>query len=315
MVPDEATLKLRVPASDAGLRLDVWLAKADRRFSRSRWQRLIRGNHVRVEGRTQTPHYLVRGGEVVSVRLPPAETAGALTPCPIPLDIVYEDADLIAVNKPPGLVVHPAPGHSDDTLVNAVLYHCPDLDFPGDALRPGIVHRLDKDTSGIILVAKNERSLYSLALQFRTRRIRKTYLALVRGVPSPAKGVIRAPIGRHPRDRKRMSTRSRRGRRAETCYTVLEDFHIAALLEIGLVTGRTHQIRVHLAWRGHPVLGDRQYGGRRVPETDIQAQRQMLHSFRIRFEHPKGGEMTLEAPVTGDMRQLLDRLRSLEGRG
>ena len=314
MAADEVRIRLRVPDSDAGLRLDVWLAKTDPRFSRSKWQRLIRGNRVRVQGRIRPPDYTVRGGEVVSVQLPPPEPAGELIPRAIPLDIVYEDADVIAVNKPPGLVVHPAPGHRDDTLVNALLYHCRDLDFPGDTLRPGIVHRLDKDTSGILLVAKKERSLNSLASQFRNRRIRKTYLALVRGVPAPAQDIIRAPIGRHPRDRKRMSTWSPRGREAENRYSVLEDYHVAALLELELITGRTHQIRVHLASRGHPVLGDRQYGGRQLPGTDIQVERQMLHAFRLQFEHPNGRVMTLEAPLPADMQELLTRLRRIRSR-
>jgi 23S rRNA pseudouridine1911/1915/1917 synthase len=241
----------------------------------------------------------------------------------IPLQILYEDADIVVINKPPGLVVHPAPGHATGTLVNALLHHCPDLSGIGAELRPGIVHRLDKDTSGTLVVAKNAVAVDHLATQFKNRTVIKDYLALIYGEMLTETGTVRMPIGRHPVDRKRMSTRSRKGREAETGWRVARRWHGCSLLELRLKTGRTHQIRVHCAAIGRPIVGDPVYGGRKaavgsgaVPARLSSARRQMLHAWRLEIVHPRSGEpMRFESPLPEDMQRLIAELddRSLEG--
>jgi 23S rRNA pseudouridine1911/1915/1917 synthase len=294
--------------SDTGVRLDVFLGARLAQVSRSQAAHLIWGGHVRVNGLPRKPGYRLRPGDVVAGRLPAPQPTGFL-PEPIPLQRLYEDADIVVIDKPAGLVVHPAPGHRSGTLVNALLYHCPDLTGIGTELRPGIVHRLDKDTTGTLVVAKTAAALEHLAVQFKRRTVRKDYLALVHGAMPASSGAVRLSIGRHPVDRKRMSTRSRKGREAETEWRVRQAFPGATLLELRLHTGRTHQIRVHCAAIGHPILGDPVYGRRR-PDDMSRLRRQMLHALRLELDHPRTGErMAFESPLPGDMREVIEALK------
>ena len=250
--------------------------------------------------------------------IPAPKPAGAL-PEDIPLRIVHEDPFLLVVDKPAGMVVHPAAGHSGGTLVNALLHHCRDLSGIGGVLRPGIVHRLDKETSGLLVVAKSDEAHRGLAGQFKRREVRKTYQAIVYGDPKTDGGRIEAPVGRHPTDRKRMSTQSRRGKGAATVWRVRERFGAFSLLEVEIETGRTHQIRVHLADIGHPVVGDRIYGGagrsRTVADPGVRARiraldRQALHARRLSFAHPVTGEaLQFTAPLPEELASLCASLR------
>lgn len=292
-----------IVAPDGAGRLDAFLAGARPEHSRARWQALIRDGAVSVNGRSVKPNHAVRPGDRIEWKVPEIQPAAA-QPQDLPLDILYEDADLIALNKPPGRVVHPAPGHDDGTLVNALLHHCADLAGVGGERRPGIVHRLDRDTSGVLVVAKNEAAMACLAAQFKDRKTRKEYLALVRGVPRPAGGTIRTLIGRSPTHRKKMSARVSRGREAVSHFETVEAFRDAALLRVRIETGRTHQIRVHLAHIGHPVLGDSVYG------RAGGAPRQMLHAHRLTLDHPRTGKsVTFEAPVPADMNLQIEERR------
>jgi len=273
---------------------------------------LMRAGAVRIAGAPCRPNTRVAAGDIAQIEIPEAAPA---TPAaePIALAVLYEDADIVVIDKQPGLVVHPAAGHPGGTLVNALLHHCADLRGVGGELRPGIVHRLDKDTSGVIVVAKHEQALAALAGQFKARQVDKVYVALVRGAPRLARGSIAVPIGRSRHDRKRMSTATARGRDAVTRYEVAERFGTVALLRVRIETGRTHQIRVHLAHIGHPVLGDAQYGGGRdaCPGLPVPAPRQMLHAAQLTLRHPVTDEpMTFVAPLPDDMQRLLDTLRA-----
>lgn len=290
----------------AGLRLDAWLSQAETGVSRAGWQRLIRRGAVEVDGEPRKPSYILAGSETVTYALPaPAPAAPAAEP--ISLEVLFEDGDLIVVNKPPGLVVHPAPGHDSGTLVNALLYHCRDLAGIGGELRPGIVHRLDRDTSGVIVAAKHDAAMLGLQRQFRNHKVRKEYLAVVRGHPDPASGRIETLIGRSQHDRKRMSASPARGRTAITHYETAECHPGAALLKVSIETGRTHQIRVHMAHIGHPVAGDRQYGGRRAGQAEGEPSRQLLHAHVLGFRHPVSDTpMELVAPMPDDMRRFLE---------
>ena len=299
-------------AAASGIRVDVFVAERLPGCSRSLAAQLITAERLKVNGQIRKPSYRLKVGDVVSGCLPAPQPCG-YQPEPIPLSILYEDADIIVVDKPAGLVVHPAPGHRSGTLVNALLYHCPDLTGIGAELRPGIVHRLDKDTSGTLVVAKTAAALDHLAGQFKRRTVRKEYLALVHGeMPQPS-GTVRLPIGRHPVDRKRMSTVSRKGREAETEWRVLRAVGGASLLEVGLRTGRTHQIRVHCAAIGHPILGDPVYGRGRGCERRGPG-RHMLHALRLELDHPRTGErMRFESPMPEDMRDVIEELEGLAG--
>lgn len=287
-------------ADRAGERLDVFVARRLPELTRSRVRRLVDDGLVTVGGRLARKAGLaLEGGERVLVKVPPPEPA-ALEPETIPLRVVHEDGDLLVIDKPAGLAVHPSPGHASHTLVNAVLAHCPDLSGIGGVGRPGIVHRLDKDTSGLIIVAKHDQAHLSLARQLKERRVEKTYLALVEGRVRPREGVIDAPIARHPRDRKKMAVVDR-GREARTRYRVLREVDGRSLLEVSPETGRTHQIRVHLAALGHPITGDQVYGparaaGGRRGARPGSLRRQFLHAQRLAFAHPATGErLELEA--------------------
>lgn len=299
----------QVASTEKGARLDAYLARVLPDQSRSRIARLIEGGHVTVDGRPSKPSLRLRGGEAVQVVVPPPAPADIPAEA-IPLDVLYEDGELIVLNKPSGLVVHPGAGRRTGTLVNALLHRCPDLAGIGDKVRPGIVHRLDRDTSGAMVAAKTERAHRSLAAQFKDRTVEKEYLAVVAGRMPKKAGIIEAAIGRHATERKKMTTRTRRGREAVTEYRVIAEGERASLLSVRILTGRTHQIRVHMAAMGHPVLGDAAYGGKSARPADIPLPRQMLHARRLALAHPVTGErLSFTAPVPADMRNLLERLR------
>jgi 23S rRNA pseudouridine1911/1915/1917 synthase len=306
----ERRIELQVDASK--VRLDKFLAGQLPELSRSAAQRLIASGRVTVDGELAKPSHKVRQGEEVVVLLPAEESQEPL-PETIPLDIVYEDQALLVVNKPAGMVVHPAPGHPGGTLVNAVLAYCPELATSEDD-RPGIVHRLDRDTSGLILVAKSEKARRALQRQFKERQVHKAYLALLNGHLQPAWGRIEAPVGRDPHHRQRMTVLAG-GREAVTEYHVLEQFaHQVGpaageytLVEAEPVTGRTHQIRVHFASIGHPVVGDGVYGKRK---TSLPISRQFLHARRLGFKHPSTGQrLELEASLPEELAAALELLR------
>jgi 23S rRNA pseudouridine1911/1915/1917 synthase len=308
----------------AGIRLDSLIAAEIEFCSRSFAATMIRKGCITVDGALKKPGYVVKRGETISGKLLPAEPQN-LKPEAIPLQILYEDAELLVVNKAPGMVVHPAAGHRAGTLTNALMHHCPNLAGISGCLRPGIVHRLDKDTSGALVVAKNSRSMQHLAAQFKTRQVRKQYMALIYGLPQKPSGTIDLPIGRHPQDRKKMSTNTRTPRPAKTRWWIRETFLGACLIEIDIHTGRTHQIRVHCLSMGHPVIGDPVYGNRGsknelkrdAPEVARAIQgidRQMLHAWRLRIRHPASGIMLrVEAPMPPDMAALIERLRGISG--
>jgi len=294
---------LALTADKSGERLDVFLARRCRELSRSQAQRLIDNGLVTLNGQPAKPSQPTVQGDHVLVQLMPAPELEAI-PEAIPLTIIYQDSDIIVVDKPAGLTVHPAPGHPRGTLVNALLALNPELANIGEKLRPGIVHRLDKDTSGLLVVAKNQRAHRSLTQQLKDREVQKTYLALVHGRPQPAQGVIEAPIGRHPRQRKRMAV-VEGGRAAQTRYRTREVIGPYALLEVEPVTGRTHQVRVHMASRGHPLVGDPVYG-RRSPHVE----RQFLHAWRLAFRLPGSQrDIELESPLPLDLREALQKIR------
>ena len=284
-----------------GVRLDKYVAERHH-LSRSRVQKLIAEGLVLVEGQPAKPGRRLESGELISVTLPPSPSA-RLEPEAIPLQIVYEDGEVVVVDKPPGLTVHPAPGHEGGTLVNALLAHCPDLAKLGQA-RPGIVHRLDKDTSGLLVVAKSERARLFLVEQLRRREFKKGYLALVRGHLSPIEGVIEGPVGRHPRNRKLMAV-TQRGKEARTRYQVKEYLKGHTMLEIETETGRTHQIRVHLSAIGYPVVGDSTYG---VKSPFLK--RQFLHAHRLGFKLPSGKWAQFTSDLPPDLREALKLIKS-----
>ncbi|MDK2888707.1 MAG: rRNA synthase [Thermoanaerobacter sp.] len=296
----------RVEEGNAGERLDVFLAKENPELSRSHIQKLITGQQVTVNGDPVRSSYRVKPGDEVVLRVPPPREL-EVVPENIPLDIYYEDADVVVVNKPRGMVVHPAEGNYSGTLVNALLFHCRDLSGVNGIMRPGIVHRLDKDTSGLIMVAKNDLAHLELARQLKERRVTRRYIALAHGNFAEDRGTVDAPIGRHPRDRQRMAVVNQGGRHAVTHYRVLERFGPYTLLELRLETGRTHQIRVHMAYLGHPLVGDLKYGPSR-PHFDLQGQ--FLHAATLGFQHPRKGEyMEFTAPLPGELQDILARLK------
>jgi 23S rRNA pseudouridine1911/1915/1917 synthase len=294
----------RLTADRSGERIDSFVARRVPEISRSYVKRLLDGGLITIDGRVpKASERVIEGAEIV-VEVPPPEELSA-EPQRIPVTIVYQDNDIIVVDKPAGLTVHPAPGHPSGTLVNALLAICPDLQGIAGTLRPGIVHRLDKDTSGLLVVAKNDRAMRALQAQLAERRVHKTYLALVKGVPSPREGQIEAPIGRNPKNRKKMAI-VEGGRESTTRYKVREELPGYALLEVEPITGRTHQIRVHLSAIGHPIVGDAVYG-RPSPLLD----RQFLHAWKLAFGMPLGGrEVEFESPLPADLREALETLRA-----
>ena len=320
--------ELVVSADEAGVRLDQFLTTAlDARgagarttWTRSQVQRLIRGGHVLVAGAPARTSAQVRSGDRIRVDIPPAMPA---TPRPeaLPIEIVHQDPDLVVVNKPAGMVVHPGAGHAEGTLVNALLHHVRDLSGIGGELRPGIVHRLDRGTSGLMVVAKHDAAHAELGRQFQAREVEKTYSALVWGVVRQGRR-IDLPIGRDPIDRKRISTRARRAREAVTRVTKAEPLASMTLTEVAIATGRTHQIRVHLSAIGHPIAGDQTYGGRKrhVPPVLRDAHRivqrldrPFLHALRLVFKHPRDGrQLAFDSDLPDDLQRIVDDLRQLE---
>jgi 23S rRNA pseudouridine1911/1915/1917 synthase len=304
-----------VQVSEEGERLDMFLAKKTG-ITRSQIQKLIEKGNVLAGGSTVKPNYKVKVKDLISLIILEEQKEG-LIPELIPLEILYKDDHVVVVNKPAGMVVYPSVGHSHGTLMNALLYHCGRLAAVGGPMRPGVVHRLDKDTSGLMVIALTDEAYYNLVEQFRERSVYKRYIALIYGNLREDQGEITLVIGRSESDRKKMSTRVRRGRAAVTKWKVMEKFKNSSLIEVTLGTGRTHQIRVHFASIGHPVLGDRIYG----KKTEIEGRgkkkvffpRQMLHAELLGFTHPATGEyLEFSASVPEDMTQKIKELRYLE---
>lgn len=312
--------KIIVTSEDIGERLDAVLVRHLNNYSRSQIKKWIDLSLVKVESVAKKGSYKVKENDEIIVDFSPPKKL-IIQPQDIPLDIIYEDADLIVVNKSPDMVVHPAAGNYDGTLVNALLHHCRDLSGIGGSLRPGIVHRLDKGTSGVIVVAKNDAAHLALAKQFNSRTVSKTYYALIFGVPRTKQGTFDKEIGRHPIDRKKMSTTTRKGRTAVTHWEVLESFDKdASFVKVKIVTGRTHQIRVHFSAHGFPIVGDPVYGGKNRRFKDklfdaavANAERPMLHAASLILTHPRtGSTMTFEAPFPKDFSEVLEGLRATQ---
>jgi 23S rRNA pseudouridine1911/1915/1917 synthase len=310
---------LIVTDSHAGKRLDMFIQHHEAYSSRNRIQTLIKDGLALVNGKTEKSSYKVRAGDTVTLELPERPVREVL-PENIPLHVVFEDDHMVVLNKPPGLVVHPAPGNYTGTLVNALLYHYGSLPSSGKVAaegagsereRAGIVHRLDKDTSGVMVVARTEQALKSLTKQFKDRVVQKKYVALVSGVIKKGSGTIEAAIGRHVKERKKISVHTASPREAVTLFKVKERFKNATLVEVEIKTGRTHQIRVHMAHAGFPVLGDRIYGGAKVAKIgNIEILRQMLHAESLSLLHPvTGTPLTFNVPPPPDMTSVMDCLR------
>ncbi|MDO9514611.1 MAG: RluA family pseudouridine synthase [Syntrophales bacterium] len=320
---DDGEFTIIVPPAQSGERLDVFLSKQGPFGTRSQSKRAIEGGRILVGGMDVKPGCRLRSGDLILVtREEPVESD--LTPEDLPLDIYYEDEHILVLNKLPGMVVHPAAGNRSGTLVNALLFHCTDLSGIGGVKRPGIVHRLDKNTSGLMVVAKSDEAHVNLAKQFKEHLVTKIYRVLVHGDPREGEGVIDLPIGRHPVDRKKMSTGSRRGRESLTRWRVEQRYGIATLLGVRIETGRTHQIRVHLNAIGFPVVGDAVYGNSKrrievVKDNTLQTilrklHRQALHSSELRFHHPiTDNPMHFSSELPDDMAQVCTALGEREG--
>lgn len=319
MLEQAEKISFTIDESQTGQRLDIFLSLSDADISRSHVKQIIEDGDVLVNGKEPKVSQRLKVGDVITLtKKPPVEATAVAQE--IPLDIVYEDEAIIVINKPAGMVVHPAPGNPQDTLVNALLYHCHDLSGIGGVLRPGIVHRLDKDTSGLIVAAKSDDAHRKLSAQFEKHDVHKEYLALVWGDVKGSHGEILKPVGRHPVNRKKMSTKSKRGKDALTLWKVLERYHVATLLKLEIKTGRTHQIRVHLSDMGYPIIGDAVYGNtakiRAVADPQIKSRlkdfnRQALHSTHLSFVHPiKGERVVFTADMPRDMSDLCTQLNS-----
>ncbi len=308
--------KILVHATEAGERLDTFLA-VKTGITRSQIQRLITKCNVLVNSKNVSRNYRLKTKDLITLSLPDKETEGLL-PEPIPLEILYKDKYLVVVNKPAGMVVYPAAGHAHGTLMNALSYHCKKLATLGGPLRPGVVHRLDKDTSGVLVITLDDKAYYNLIEQFKRREINRRYIALIYGNLGEDEGEISLRIGRSESDRKKMSTRVRKGKEAVTRWKALERFGKATLIAVRLGTGRTHQIRVHFASLGHPVLGDRTYGKKVEIEAKSRGKilfpRQMLHAGILGFAHPASGEyLEFSSPVPEDMAERIKDLKEMKG--
>ncbi|HXG31460.1 MAG TPA: RluA family pseudouridine synthase [Thermodesulfobacteriota bacterium] len=310
----------QIPSDFSGKRADVVFSSLLPGLTRSQVRRLIDDGFILIEGKPIKPSKKVTGGETVSVVLPPPEPLLA-EPEDIPLDILYEDDDIVVVNKPAGMTVHPGAGIKRGTLVNALLFRCGGLSGIGGKIRPGIVHRLDKDTSGVMVVAKNDFTHQALVNQFNSRRVEKRYIALVLGNVKGECGSFSSPIGRHPTNRVRMSTRAKTGKEALTLWRVIKRYGEVTMVEAEPKTGRTHQIRVHFAENGYPLLGDRVYGSRKygshlLEEVSKCLGRQALHASKIGFIHPRSGRfLEFYAPIPDDMKRVIDLLEEQTGAG
>jgi 23S rRNA pseudouridine1911/1915/1917 synthase len=315
----EKHFSINVTKRDEKRRLDQFLSETNLNLSRSQAKNLIQKHHILLNQNPAKPSAHIRAGDIISGTLPQPESLSAKAE-PLPLTILYEDSSIIIIDKPSGMVVHPAYGNLSGTLVNALLYHCKDLTGINGVIRPGIVHRLDKDTSGVMVVAKNDEAYHHLARQFKNRTVGKVYFAIVYGKFGEDEGLIDSAIGRHPSERKRMSTRAKKGRMAITHWKKIEQLDGFTLLEIFPQTGRTHQIRVHLSSTGHPLLGDPLYGRKGRPgtirdpvlrECVKRMNRQALHAKRLEFIHPQTGErVQFVSPIPQDMKEVLEWLRS-----
>jgi len=305
--------EFKVPHKHSGQRADVAFSLLLSGVSRSQVRRLIGEKNILVEGKAIKPSRKLEGGELVSVVIPPPEPL-ELLPQNIPISIIYEDEEIIVVDKPPGIVVHPGAGTKDGTLVNALLYMCRDLSGIGGKIRPGIVHRLDKHTSGALVVAKSDFAHRNLVGQFKSRKVEKKYIAITAGVIKKSSGSFSSPIGRHPTNRIKMTSKINIGREAITYWRVLKRYNEATMVEVMPKTGRTHQIRVHFAEGGFPILGDKIYGFRKqrslfMESVSERLGRQALHASSIRFEHPKTGkQVEFNAPLSGDLRGVVKLL-------
>ena len=301
MTLETATHQFQVTADES--RLDQFLAGQDTGLTRSQLARLIVDGQVLVNGGPAKPSNKVRAGDAVSLTVPPPKPT-SVVPQDIPVSVVYQDQSLVVIDKPAGLAVHPGPGHPDQTLVNALLAMCPDIQGVGGEIRPGIVHRLDKDTSGLMMVAKTHQAHLDLSAQIKARQVIKGYLALIEGAASPLNGTVDAPVGRHPRRRTRMAVVVG-GKESRTNYKTREQFPEHSLLELYLETGRTHQIRVHMAHIGHPLVGDTLYGN-----ASPLVERHFLHSFHLAFKHPLTGEpLDFRTALPTDLAPALDVVR------
>lgn len=288
-----------------GQRIDRYLTEQEEDWSRTQIQKWIKEERVLVNDKVVKANYRLQQGDAITLIIPPLVEL-EIEPEPIPLDIVYEDADVVVINKPRGMVVHPGPGNYSGTLVNGLLHHCKDLSGINGVMRPGIVHRIDKDTSGLLMVAKNDKAHLSLAAQLKAHSVDRKYIALVHGTFPHEIGTIDAPIGRDPKDRKKMAVVFENSKPAVTHFAILERFEKHTLVECKLETGRTHQIRVHMSYIGHPIVGDPKYGKGDTLGMDGQA----LHAAVLGFIHPRSGEPLLfEAPIPEDMRLVIERLR------
>ena len=309
-----AVLEQLAPPESRGERLDQALARVFPDFTRSRLRGLLESGHALVNGKPAKAALRLKGGERLSLEVPPPTPAVPVAEA-LPLSILHEDKDLVVVDKAAGMVVHPGAGHASGTLVNALLHRVKDLAGVGGELRPGIVHRLDKDTTGCLVVAKHDKALVALQKAFKSRAVDKTYLALVHGTPKAAEARIETLYGRHPVNRQRFTGKVKEGKPALTVYRVREVFDGAALVEVDLLTGRTHQIRVHLSEAGHPLLGDALYGAGRKPKglADMAQDcigRQALHAWTLSFPHPRTGKtLHVEAPLPEDFTAALELLR------
>ena len=299
-------------ADQTGERLDVFLVRQQPDFSRAHVQKLLRDGGALVDGRVRKANYKLNGNEIITLTIPEAEPV-EIKAEDIPLDILYEDEDIIVVNKARGMVVHPASGVNTGTLVNALLFHCHDLSGINGEIRPGIVHRLDKDTSGVMVCAKNDKAHINLAEQIRTKSAHRIYRAVVHGNIKEEAGIIKGDIGRHLTDRKKMAIVQENGKSAVTHFKVLERFGDYTLVECQLETGRTHQIRVHMTSIGHPLVNDPKYGPRKTTPFAIAGQ--ALHSLLLTLRHPStGAEMQFEAPLPEDMKKILTALRDRQAK-
>lgn len=304
---------IEVLESDAGQRIDLYLSD---RLSKTRSfiKQLIKKGNILLNGKTVKSGYKIKCNDIIEITIP--EEQITLKPEPIPLEILYKDQYVAVINKPPGLVMYPSAGHRSGTLMNALAYYVKKLATVGGPLRPGVVHRLDKDTSGVVVVALTEEAYYCLIDAFRKRTIKRAYYAIVFGHMKEKEGEIELPIGRSKTHRKKMSTRVKRGRYAKTYWRVMEEYRDATLIEVRLATGRTHQIRVHFSSIGHPVLGDSVYGRKtslKIKDKTIKIPRQMLHAFELGFVHPVTGQwLEFSSPMPEDMLDLIQKLRDFQ---